>query len=203
LSRLSDAALLRAGGRQRTDFTHVLAAVRTLNGWSSSVKRCGQRWRRLVSARVRSRASTSPGGEPADDLRVGRVGVSARCPMSHLAPRTHGASGEDPIMNFRIARARWGAGAVAAVAAVSLRSWRPILGGARQEFGGDAVVVQTDGAKGVPARIVRRFSGARNRGAPPPSAPRPLNARRPAPANTPGRGTPVSRRVRDQKRSNN
>ncbi|WP_030549401.1 IS1182 family transposase [Streptomyces albus] len=31
LSRLSDAALLRAGGRQRTDSTHVLAAVRTLN----------------------------------------------------------------------------------------------------------------------------------------------------------------------------
>ncbi|MFJ9908132.1 hypothetical protein ACIRVK_35550 [Streptomyces sp. NPDC101152] len=31
LSRLSDAALLRAGGRQRTDATHVLAAVRTLN----------------------------------------------------------------------------------------------------------------------------------------------------------------------------
>ncbi|MGW2564359.1 IS1182 family transposase [Streptomyces sp. NPDC001514] len=31
LARLSDAALLRAGGRQRTDSTHVLAAVRTLN----------------------------------------------------------------------------------------------------------------------------------------------------------------------------
>lgn len=31
LSRLSDAALLRAGGRQRIDSTHVLAAVRTLN----------------------------------------------------------------------------------------------------------------------------------------------------------------------------
>lgn len=31
LSRLSDAGLLRAGGRQRTDSTHVLAAVRTLN----------------------------------------------------------------------------------------------------------------------------------------------------------------------------
>ena len=31
LARLSGAALLRAGGRQRTDSTHVLAAVRTLN----------------------------------------------------------------------------------------------------------------------------------------------------------------------------
>jgi transposase len=31
LARLSDAGLLRAGGRQRTDSTHVLAAVRTLN----------------------------------------------------------------------------------------------------------------------------------------------------------------------------
>nr|WP_231905551.1 IS1182 family transposase [Streptomyces davaonensis] len=31
LARLSQAALLRAGGRQRTDSTHVLAAVRTLN----------------------------------------------------------------------------------------------------------------------------------------------------------------------------
>ncbi|WP_456340791.1 IS1182 family transposase, partial [Streptomyces mirabilis] len=31
LARLSEAALLRAGGRQRTDSTHVLAAVRTLN----------------------------------------------------------------------------------------------------------------------------------------------------------------------------
>ncbi|MEU2868067.1 IS1182 family transposase [Streptomyces olivoreticuli] len=31
LSRLSDAGLLRAGGRQRTDSTQVLAAVRTLN----------------------------------------------------------------------------------------------------------------------------------------------------------------------------
>ncbi|MFG2795027.1 hypothetical protein [Streptomyces sp. NPDC048419] len=31
LYRLSDAALLRAGGRQRTDSTHVLAAVRTPN----------------------------------------------------------------------------------------------------------------------------------------------------------------------------
>ncbi|MFF1604725.1 transposase, partial [Streptomyces mirabilis] len=31
LARLSEAGLLRAGGRQRTDSTHVLAAVRTLN----------------------------------------------------------------------------------------------------------------------------------------------------------------------------
>ncbi|MCX4615468.1 MULTISPECIES: transposase [Streptomyces] len=31
LGRLSEAGLLRAGGRQRTDSTHVLAAVRTLN----------------------------------------------------------------------------------------------------------------------------------------------------------------------------
>jgi hypothetical protein len=31
LARLSDAGLLRVGGRQRTDSTHVLAAVRTLN----------------------------------------------------------------------------------------------------------------------------------------------------------------------------
>ncbi|MFF0044188.1 transposase [Streptomyces mirabilis] len=31
LARLSEAKLLRAGGRQRTDSTHVLAAVRTLN----------------------------------------------------------------------------------------------------------------------------------------------------------------------------
>ena len=31
LARLSGAGLLRAGGRQRTDSTHVLAAVRTLN----------------------------------------------------------------------------------------------------------------------------------------------------------------------------
>ncbi|MFF2429075.1 transposase [Streptomyces mirabilis] len=31
LARLSQAGLLRAGGRQRTDSTHVLAAVRTLN----------------------------------------------------------------------------------------------------------------------------------------------------------------------------
>lgn len=31
LDRLSEAGLLRAGGRQRTDSTHVLAAVRTLN----------------------------------------------------------------------------------------------------------------------------------------------------------------------------
>ena len=31
LARLSDAGLLRAGGRQRTDSTHVLASVRTLN----------------------------------------------------------------------------------------------------------------------------------------------------------------------------
>jgi len=31
LARLSEAALLRAGGRQRTDSTHVLTAVRTLN----------------------------------------------------------------------------------------------------------------------------------------------------------------------------
>lgn len=31
LARLSDAGVLRAGGRQRTDSTHVLAAVRTLN----------------------------------------------------------------------------------------------------------------------------------------------------------------------------
>ncbi|MFE7753390.1 IS1182 family transposase [Streptomyces sp. NPDC057428] len=31
LARLSDTGLLRAGGRQRTDSTHVLAAVRTLN----------------------------------------------------------------------------------------------------------------------------------------------------------------------------
>ena len=31
LARLSGAGLLRAGGRQRTDSTHVLAAVRVLN----------------------------------------------------------------------------------------------------------------------------------------------------------------------------
>lgn len=31
LARLSEAGVLRAGGRQRTDSTHVLAAVRTLN----------------------------------------------------------------------------------------------------------------------------------------------------------------------------
>ena len=31
LARCSELGLLRAGGRQRTDSTHVLAAVRTLN----------------------------------------------------------------------------------------------------------------------------------------------------------------------------
>ena len=45
LARLSGAGLLRAGGRQRTGSTHVLAAVRTLNRMNSSARRCGLRWK--------------------------------------------------------------------------------------------------------------------------------------------------------------
>ena len=36
LQRLNDAGLVKAGGRQRTDSTHVLAAIRTVNRLSSN-----------------------------------------------------------------------------------------------------------------------------------------------------------------------
>ncbi|MFB7222195.1 transposase [Streptomyces sp. NPDC056227] len=46
LTALKDRGLVKAGGRQRTDSTRVLAAVRDLNRLELAGRRCGPRWRR-------------------------------------------------------------------------------------------------------------------------------------------------------------
>ena len=91
LARLSGAGLLRAGGRQRTDSTHVLAAVRTLNrmefvgetlraalealaaaapGWLSPLIDAG--WADRYGARIDS--YRFPKGEDARGRWLGQVG---------------------------------------------------------------------------------------------------------------------------------
>jgi transposase len=91
LARLSGAGLLRAGGRQRTDSTHVLASVRTLNrmefvgetlraalealaaaapGWLSGL--IGPEWADRYGARVDS--YRFPKGEDARARWLGQVG---------------------------------------------------------------------------------------------------------------------------------
>jgi transposase len=42
LERVQEFGLLKQRGKQRTDSTHVLAAVRTMNGWSVSARLCGR-----------------------------------------------------------------------------------------------------------------------------------------------------------------
>jgi transposase len=42
LARLAELGMVKAGGRQRTDSTHVLSAVRSVNRRNSSQKRCEQ-----------------------------------------------------------------------------------------------------------------------------------------------------------------
>ena len=91
LDRLSAAGLLRAGGRQRTDSTHVLASVRTLNrmefvgetlpaalealaaadpGWLSGL--IGPEWIERYSSRIDS--YRFPEGEDARSRWLGQVG---------------------------------------------------------------------------------------------------------------------------------
>jgi transposase len=66
LERLKAAGLVRAGGRQRTDSTHVIACVRRLNRIESVGEACGPRWRR------------SPGSPPAGWSRCcNKAGTSA------------------------------------------------------------------------------------------------------------------------------
>ncbi|MGW2506203.1 transposase [Streptomyces sp. NPDC001588] len=67
LHRLTEAGLLTSGGRQRTDATHVLAAVRTLSrSWSA--RACGPPWKssprrtRTGCCRWWSRSGTSATG---------------------------------------------------------------------------------------------------------------------------------------------
>src|SRR3954447_6671777 len=43
LAQLRERGLLKARGRQRTDSTHVLAAVRTVNRWRAWARRCVRR----------------------------------------------------------------------------------------------------------------------------------------------------------------
>jgi hypothetical protein len=70
LVRLREAALLKAGGRQRTDATHVLAAVRTLR----RLKLVGETLRAIGGRRSgslrRARSVSSSCARPRDRLRV-------------------------------------------------------------------------------------------------------------------------------------
>ena len=49
LGRLRELGLVRPGGTQRTDSTHVLGAIRDLNRLELTGRRCGRRWRRLAA----------------------------------------------------------------------------------------------------------------------------------------------------------
>ena len=46
LQRLAAGGLVKAGGKQRTDSTHVIAAVAALNRLELAGETCGPRWRR-------------------------------------------------------------------------------------------------------------------------------------------------------------
>ena len=46
LERLAAGSLVKAGGKQRTDSTHVVAAVAALNRMALAGRACGRRWRR-------------------------------------------------------------------------------------------------------------------------------------------------------------
>ena len=46
LERLTEQGLVGAGGKQRTDSTHIVSAVRDQTAWSWPGRACGRRWRR-------------------------------------------------------------------------------------------------------------------------------------------------------------
>jgi transposase len=46
VARLAAGGLVKAGGKQRTDSTHVVAAVAALNRLELAGEACGRRWRR-------------------------------------------------------------------------------------------------------------------------------------------------------------
>jgi transposase len=58
LARLAGSGLVKAGGKQRTDSTHVVAAVAALNRLELAGRACGRRWRRW---RRRTRTGWSSG----------------------------------------------------------------------------------------------------------------------------------------------
>ena len=59
LERLVAEGLVKAGGKQRTDSTHVVAAVAALTGWSWPGKASGRHWRRWPRRTRTGRGSVS------------------------------------------------------------------------------------------------------------------------------------------------
>ena len=110
LDRLAADGLVRAGGKQRTDSTHVVAAVAALNRLELAGEACGRRWRRW---RPRIRTGWRSGSACRDFAR--RYGT----PMtSWRPPAVQGAADK-----LAIAYARDGYALLEAVYAPSSPAW--------------------------------------------------------------------------------